>query len=259
MLLVDPVVVRPVARRVGSGRAGRIVPTVPGLLVHAVLADVPSDQAVPADSGPPETALEESASVTDVARLHGGILGATEAEMVAAAGVAARVLQHPLLARARAASSRGECRREAPVSMRASDGRVIEGPSTWRSVRTGSGPSSTTRPISRSARWGRGRGVRASGRALRGHDRARNQRAGAGRADAGVMSWPPTIELSPDSRGSRSVPGWTRGGGHQREPSTSASYADSVGTGTAIRGSSGRTSRDRRAHRRRAGLPAAGG
>ena len=87
-----------------------------GSLVHAVLADVPLD----AEAGP-------TASVTDVARLNGRILGATEEEIASAADVAVRVLQHPLLARAREASRRGECRREAPVSLRADDGRVIEG------------------------------------------------------------------------------------------------------------------------------------
>ena len=98
-----------------------------GSLVHAVLADVPLDEVVEPHSGATRTSAPESASVADVARLNGRILGATDEEIAAAADVAARVLRHPLLARARAASRRGECRREAPVSMRADDGRVIEG------------------------------------------------------------------------------------------------------------------------------------
>ena len=87
-----------------------------GSLVHAVLASVPLD----APDGRP-------APVDEIARLHGRVFGATEDEVAAAADVAGRVLSHPLLARARAAASRGECRREAPVSMRADDGVLIEG------------------------------------------------------------------------------------------------------------------------------------
>ncbi len=87
-----------------------------GSLVHAVLASVPLD--VP-DGRP--------APVEEIARLHGRVFGATDDEVAAAADVAGRVLSHPLLARARAAARRGECRREAPVSMRADDGVLIEG------------------------------------------------------------------------------------------------------------------------------------
>ncbi|MCY4028087.1 MAG: UvrD-helicase domain-containing protein [Acidobacteria bacterium] len=98
-----------------------------GSLVHQVLADVPLDEAPAADPRAAGATGGASASVSAVACLNGRILGATEEEIAAAARVAARVLEHPLLARARAASRRGECRREAPVSMRADDGRVIEG------------------------------------------------------------------------------------------------------------------------------------
>ena len=87
-----------------------------GTLVHAVLATVPID--VP--DGWPEAAGE-------IATLHGRVFGATDAEVAAAADVAVRVLSHPLLARARAAAQRGDCRREAPVSMRTEDGVLIEG------------------------------------------------------------------------------------------------------------------------------------
>ena len=98
-----------------------------GSLVHAVLADVPLDEAAEPRSGAERAAAREPPSVAAVARLNGRILGATGEEIAAAARVAARVLEHPLLARARAASRRGECRREAPVSMRAGDGRLVEG------------------------------------------------------------------------------------------------------------------------------------
>jgi len=87
-----------------------------GTLVHAVLATVPLD--VPDDGQAP---------VEEIARLHGRVLGATDEEVAAAADVARRVLSHPLLARARAAARRGDCRREAPVSMRTADGTLIEG------------------------------------------------------------------------------------------------------------------------------------
>ena len=91
---------RPAGRRFGS-------------LVHAVLA------AVPLDAGPPE--IEQSA------RLQGRVLGASEAEVEAAAGVAAAGLAHPLFDRVRRAAAAGECRREAPVTMRADDGVLVEG------------------------------------------------------------------------------------------------------------------------------------
>ena len=87
-----------------------------GTLVHAVLATVPLD--VP-DGRP--------APVQEIAGLHGRVFGATAAEVAAAAEAAVRVLSHPLLARARAAAHRGDCRREAPVSMRTDDGVLIEG------------------------------------------------------------------------------------------------------------------------------------
>lgn len=87
-----------------------------GTIVHAVLATVPFDA-----SDAPHAPVEE------VARLHGRVFGATDAEVAAAVDVVARVLAHPLLARARAAARRGDCRREAPVSMRADDGVLVEG------------------------------------------------------------------------------------------------------------------------------------
>ena len=91
---------RPAGRRFGS-------------LVHAVLA------AVPLDAGRP--GIERSA------RLQGRLLGAADAEIEAAAEVAAAGLAHPLFDRVRRAAAAGECRREAPVTMRADDGVLVEG------------------------------------------------------------------------------------------------------------------------------------
>ncbi len=87
-----------------------------GALVHRVLETVPFDL--------PKGA---QAPVEEIARLHGRVFGATDAEVAAAADVAGRVLSHPLLIRARAAARRGDCRREVPVSMRADDGVLTEG------------------------------------------------------------------------------------------------------------------------------------
>ncbi len=84
-----------------------------GSLVHAVLA------AVPLDAGPDE--------IEQVARLHGRLLGAADVEVEAAAGVAAAGLAHPLFDRVRRAAAAGECRREAPVTMRDGDGVLVEG------------------------------------------------------------------------------------------------------------------------------------
>ena len=84
-----------------------------GSLVHAVLA------AVPLDAGPDE--------IEQVARLQGRLLGAADVEVDAAAGVAAAGLAHPLFDRVRRAAAAGECRREAPVTMRDGDGVLVEG------------------------------------------------------------------------------------------------------------------------------------
>ena len=83
-----------------------------GSLVHALLAVAP---------------LDRPAGVSELAALQGRILGATDAEIEAAASAAAAALRHPLLERARAAAGRGECRREAPVAGRDGDGTLIEG------------------------------------------------------------------------------------------------------------------------------------
>ena len=82
-----------------------------GSLVHAVLATVP---------------LDEPAAAGETAVLHGRLLGATDAEIAAAAVAVTAALRHPLLERARAALARGECRREAPVAA-LDDGTLVEG------------------------------------------------------------------------------------------------------------------------------------
>ena len=87
-----------------------------GSLVHVLLSTAPLE----APSGAPGVFAE-------LARLHGRVLGATDDEVEAAAEVAIRTLAHPLIARARRALARGECRREAPLSMRDDDGVLIEG------------------------------------------------------------------------------------------------------------------------------------
>jgi ATP-dependent exoDNAse (exonuclease V) beta subunit len=84
-----------------------------GTLVHAVLATAPLDADV--------TMLHA------LATLEGRILGAPDHEMSAAAALAARVLAHPLLAAARTAERAGKCRREVPVTLTLSDGRLLEG------------------------------------------------------------------------------------------------------------------------------------
>ena len=84
-----------------------------GSLVHAVLATAPLDD--PSGAGAAETAA-----------LHRRILGATDAEEVAALAAVSAALRHPLFDRARAALARGECRREAPVAA-LDGGTLVEG------------------------------------------------------------------------------------------------------------------------------------
>jgi len=84
-----------------------------GTLVHAVLATAPLDG--------------DEASVAAVATREGRILGASATEVSAAAKAVSAALRHPLLARARAAAARGECRRETPVTLMEMDGTLVEG------------------------------------------------------------------------------------------------------------------------------------
>ena len=84
-----------------------------GALVHAVLAAVPLDA--------------DREATGQVARLQGRLLGATESEVEAAADAAAAALADPLFDRVRRAAAEGDCRREAPVTMRGDGGVVVEG------------------------------------------------------------------------------------------------------------------------------------
>jgi ATP-dependent exoDNAse (exonuclease V) beta subunit len=84
-----------------------------GALVHALLASVPLD-----------AGHEE---VNGVATLQGRILGATPDEVASAVSVTEATLQHPVMLRARRAWKIGQCRREAPVTLKISDGTVVDG------------------------------------------------------------------------------------------------------------------------------------
>ena len=84
-----------------------------GLLVHAVLADVPFDAS--------------SAIVAGVAQQQGRALGASQEDIVEAGRIATRALSHELFVRARAAEARGLCRRETPVTHLGADGTLVEG------------------------------------------------------------------------------------------------------------------------------------
>jgi ATP-dependent helicase/nuclease subunit A len=81
-----------------------------GTLVHVILERVPLGA--------------DSEAVARRAAVHGRLLGATEAEIEAAAQAAGAALAHPLLRRARAST---DCRREVPVLLRETDGSLIEG------------------------------------------------------------------------------------------------------------------------------------
>ncbi len=84
-----------------------------GTLVHAILARVPFDAA--------RMAIDDAASV------EARVFGMTDADAIAAADVAAKVLKHDLLKRAHAAEARGACRRETPVTCTLDDGTLVEG------------------------------------------------------------------------------------------------------------------------------------
>jgi ATP-dependent helicase/nuclease subunit A len=84
-----------------------------GALVHAILAAVPLD----ADDG----------QVRDIALLQARILGSDQQELSAAAAAVSSVLAHPYMTSVRNASSKGNCRRETPVTLTLDDGTLIEG------------------------------------------------------------------------------------------------------------------------------------
>jgi ATP-dependent exoDNAse (exonuclease V) beta subunit len=96
--------------QVEGDRAGRPHGRRFGTLVHAVLAEIPFEA--------------DAARVRQTAVVQGRYLGASEAEVAAAAGCVTAALAHPLLRRAAQA---GPCRRETPVVERLEDGTVVDG------------------------------------------------------------------------------------------------------------------------------------
>jgi len=84
-----------------------------GLLVHGLLAKAPFGA--------------ERAILDDLAAVEARVLGLTDDEAAAAAGVVERLLAHDVLVRARAADARGACRRETPVTCTMPDGTMVEG------------------------------------------------------------------------------------------------------------------------------------
>ncbi|MGZ3455408.1 MAG: UvrD-helicase domain-containing protein [Polyangiales bacterium] len=89
--------------RTGDPRGKRF-----GILVHAILAVVP---------------LDDPSKVRALSEAHGRLLGATSAEIDAAARRAERALSHPLMKRAASSA----CRREVAVTLRAEDGTIVDG------------------------------------------------------------------------------------------------------------------------------------
>ncbi len=81
-----------------------------GTLVHAVLASAPS-------------LTSDRDALIAIAHAHGRLLGATSAEIDAAATRVEAALAHPLLVRA----ANAEHRREVPVTARDDDGALLEG------------------------------------------------------------------------------------------------------------------------------------
>ncbi len=122
---IDPgaVVVERVEDEAGAGvarsRGARF-----GSLVHALLADVPLADA-PVGSAPlPDASVEDTLS--QLARAHGRMLGALDEEVREAVGVVRRALAHPVMREAARAAARGQCRREAPITL-VDRGVLIEG------------------------------------------------------------------------------------------------------------------------------------
>jgi ATP-dependent exoDNAse (exonuclease V) beta subunit len=84
-----------------------------GTLVHAVLATVALDAAMPV--------------IAETVALEARLLGATPEEEKAATNVVETALAHPLLLRAREAWRHGRCRRESPIAVVDADGTILEG------------------------------------------------------------------------------------------------------------------------------------
>lgn len=84
-----------------------------GVLVHAILADVPLDAG--------------RSDIETLGAMQGRIFAATPDDVYAASAVVERVLAHDLLRRARAAEGTGRCRRETPIALTVADGTLVEG------------------------------------------------------------------------------------------------------------------------------------
>jgi len=84
-----------------------------GTLVHAVLSVTPLNSNLD--------------GITEIARLQGRVLGATEEEVAATVETVHRALRHPLMQQAAAAANRGQCRREVPVALKLDDGVMVDG------------------------------------------------------------------------------------------------------------------------------------
>ncbi len=95
--------------RTDATRDGRPRGKAFGVLVHAVLAEVPFDA--------------KADVVAGAARSAGRMLGASLVDVEHAAAAAASALRHPLLQEA----ARSEHRREAPIVLREADGSLVEG------------------------------------------------------------------------------------------------------------------------------------
>jgi ATP-dependent exoDNAse (exonuclease V) beta subunit len=84
-----------------------------GSLVHAILATADLDA--------------DEAGLRAAAGSHGRSFGASDSEIADAQTLVQAALTHPLMRRAAAAFARGQCRREAPLTWRASNGSLVEG------------------------------------------------------------------------------------------------------------------------------------
>jgi hypothetical protein len=84
-----------------------------GSLVHAVLARVPFEA--------------DRSAIAALSTVEARILGLEDDDAAAASSVVGRVLAHDVGVRARAAESRGACRRETPVTYMLPDGTLLEG------------------------------------------------------------------------------------------------------------------------------------
>jgi ATP-dependent exoDNAse (exonuclease V) beta subunit len=84
-----------------------------GVLVHAVLAQAAFDA--------------DRQMLQSIADVEARILGLGPADVDAAAERVEQLLKHDLIGQARAATARGACRRETPVTCRLPDGQLVEG------------------------------------------------------------------------------------------------------------------------------------